>query len=149
MPTKEKELNPETDVTRFINIDDKEFVVRINGKVVKTLQASEEAVFPVFVAKVASKHLVDRVLQEQGVFDSNRPSPERDALFSKIIPDVAEEVVEKPLTEEQFREAINKRLEEQEKLTKSLGGDVSSKDSEIEKLKEKVAKLEKSNKSTK
>ena len=136
-----KELNQEVDVTKFINIDDKEFVIRINGKIVKTLQAGEEATFPVFVAKTASKHLVDRILQEKGVADSNRPSPERDAIFAKIIPDVAEEVIEKPLSEEEFREKINKRIEDQEKLTSELGGKASEKDTKIDRLEKEIAKL--------
>jgi len=137
----EKKLNPTTDVTKFINVDNEPFDIYIDGKLVRHLEAGEEQVIPVFVAKVGAKHLVDRILQKQGVKDSMRPTPERDTLLASIIPNVAEEVKPKLLTEEEYRKAIDERLAKQEEDIKSLGGKIETE--EIKELKKQVAKLQK------
>jgi len=137
---KEKELNPTTDITRFVNKDNEPFDIYIAGKLVRHLEAGEEQVLPVFVAKVGAKHLVDRILQKKGIADSMRPSPERDTLLATIIPDVAEEVKPKILSEEEFRKKIEERVEKQEEDIKSLGG--ISKD-EIKDLKKQIKELQK------
>ena len=136
----EKKINPLTDVTKFINKDNEPFDIYIDGKLARHLEAGEEQVLPVFVAKVGAKHLVDRILQKKGVKDSIRPTPERNSLLATIIPDIAEEVKVKPLTEEEFRKKIEERVEKQEEDIKSLGG--ISKD-EIKDLKKQIKELQK------
>jgi len=138
----EKKLNPTTDITKFINKDNEPFDIYIAGKLVRHLEAGEEQVVPVFVAKVGAKHLVDRILQKKGVKDSIRPSPERDTLLASIIPDVAEEVKPKILSEEEFRKKIEERLEKQDDDIKALGGKADKdKVKDLEKQLKKLQKL--------
>ena len=134
----EKKLNPITDTTKFVNIDKNPFDIYIDGKLARHLEAGEEQILPVFVAKVGAKHLLDRILQEKGIKDSIRPTPERDTLLAKIIPDVAEEIKIKPLSEEEFRKKIEERLEKQGDDIKELGG----KDESIKDLQKQVKKLQ-------
>jgi len=137
----EKKINPLTDVTKFINKDNEPFDIYIDGKLARHLEAGEEQVLPVFVAKVGAKHLVDRILQKKGVKDSIRPTPERNSLLATIIPDIAEEVKVKPLTEEEFRKKIEERLGKQEEDIKALGGKVDT--DKVKKLEKEVKKLKK------
>ena len=137
----EKKINPLTDVTKFINKDNEPFDIYIDGKLARHLEAGEEQVLPVFVAKVGAKHLVDRILQKKGVKDSMRPSPERDTLLATIIPDIAEEVKIKPLSEEDFRKKIDERLEKQEEDIKVLGGKIDT--DKVKLLEKEVKKLKK------
>jgi len=138
----EKKLNPTTDVTKFINKDNEPFDIYINGKLARHLEAGEEQVVPVFVAKLGAKHLVDRILQKKGIADSMRPTPMRSTLLASIIPDVAEEIKPKLLTEEEYRKAIDERLEKQKEDIEKLRGAKVDTD-EIKKLKEQVEKLQK------
>ena len=138
----EKKLNPTTDVTKFINKDNEPFDIYINGKLAIHLEAGEEQVVPVFVAKLGAKHLVDRILQKKGIADSMRPTPMRSTLLASIIPDVAEEIKPKLLTEEEYRKAIDERLEKQKEDIEKLRGAKVDTD-EIKKLKEQVEKLQK------
>ena len=138
----EKKLNPLTDTTRFVNKDDKPFDIYIAGKKARHLEAGEEQVMPVFVAKVGAKHLIDKILQKKGIKDSMRPSPERDSLLAEILPDIAEKIEVKVLTEEEYKKKIEDRLAKQEEDIKTLGG-AKVDTEEIVKLKEKVKKLEK------
>ncbi|MFH1328139.1 MAG: hypothetical protein ABIH76_04765 [Candidatus Bathyarchaeota archaeon] len=137
----EKKINPLTDVTKFINKDNEPFDIYIDGKLARHLEAGEEQVLPVFVAKVGAKHLVDRILQKKGIKDSIRPTPERNSLLATIIPDIAEEVKVKPLTEEEFRKKIEERLGKQEEDIKALGGKVDT--DKVKKLEKEVKKLKK------
>lgn len=137
----ENKLNPTTDVTKFINKDNEPFDIYIDGKLVRHLEAGEEQVLPVFVAKVGAKHLVDRILQKKGVKDSMRPTPMRSTLLASIIPDVAEKIKPKLLTEEEYRKAIDDRLAKQAEDIKSLGGKIETET--IKELKKQVAKLQK------
>jgi len=142
----EKKVNPLTDVTKFINQDDEPFDIYIDGKLARHLEAGEEQVLPVFVARVGAKHLVDRILQKKGVKDSMRPSPERDTLLASIIPDIAEEVKVKPLSEEEFRKKIDERLEQQKEEIEALRGakvdteKVKELEKEIKELKKQLKK---------
>lgn len=141
----EKKLNPITDTTKFVNIDKKPFDIYIDGKLARHLEASEEQVLPVFVAKVGAKHLIDRILQEDGVKDSMRLTPERDTLLAKIIPDVAEEIKVKPLSDEDFRKQIEKRVEKQDEDIKALGGkteDIKDLQKQLKKLQTQLDKKE-------
>lgn len=137
----EKKLNPTTDVTKFINKDDEPFDIYIGGKLVRHLEAGEEQVLPVFVAKVGAKHLVDRILQKKGVADSLRPTPMRNTLLASIIPDVAEEIKPKLLTEEEFRKKIDERLEKQKEEIAALKGAKVDTD-EIKDLKKQIKELQ-------
>jgi len=142
----EKKVNPLTDVTKFINQDDEPFDIYIDGKLARHLEAGEEQVLPVFVARVGAKHLVDRILQKKGVKDSMRPSPERDTLLASIIPDIVEEVKVKPLSEEEFRKKIDERLEQQKEEIEALRGakvdteKVKELEKEIKELKKQLKK---------
>lgn len=141
----EKKLNPTTDVTKFINKDNEPFDIYIGGKLVRHLEAGEEQVVPVFVAKVGAKHLVDRILQKQGVADSMRPTPMRSTLLASIIPDIAEEIKPKLLTEEEYRKKIEERIEQQNKDIEALRG-AKVETSEIKELKKQIKELQKKQK---
>ena len=70
-----------------------------------------------------------------------RPSPERDTLLASIIPDIAEEVKIKPLSEEEFRKKIEERLEKQQEDIKALGGKADT--DKVNKLEKEIEKLKK------
>jgi len=141
----EKKLNPTTDVTKFINKDNEPFDIYIGGKLVRHLKAGEEQVLPVFVAKVGAKHLVDRILQKKGIADSMRPTPMRSTLLASIIPDVAEEIKPKILSEEEYRKAVDERLEKQKEDIEKLRGAKIDTD-EIKELKKQIKELQKKQK---
>lgn len=141
----EKKLNPLTDVTRFINKDNEPFDIYIAGKLARHLEAGEEQVVPVFVAKVGAKHLVDRILQKKGIADSMRPTPMRDTLLASIIPDVAEEIKIKPLSDEEFRKEVKEILEKQKADIDALRGAKIDTD-EIKELKKQIKELQKQQK---
>ena len=136
-------LDAEISTTRFVNIDKDVFTIYIGGRVARELAALEEAVVPLFVAQVGAKHLVDRILQNQGVQDTNTDTPARKSLFAQILPEWAEEIKVKPLSEEEFRKDVQSKLAEQEKNVAALGGTVKDRDKEIEELKKEVEKLSK------
>ena len=142
-----KEKHPELDVTKFVNIDDEPYDIYIDGRVARHLEAGEEQQVPIFVAQVGAKHLVDRVLGKQDVRDTMRDTPERKSLFARILPDWAEEIKVKPLSEEEYRKKIDARLEEQDLETKKQREEIEklakaddAKDKEIEKLKKELEK---------
>src|SRR3990167_6640608 len=111
-----KELNPEIDTTKFVNIDDKKFVFHIN-KQPRELEAKEEKIMPIYVAQIGAKHLVDKILQEKhNVKDTLRDSDLRRSLFAQILPEMAEERDIKPLNEDDFKKKIQEELDRQSKL---------------------------------
>ena len=138
-----KQENPEVDTTKFLNIDDKDFDIYINGKLARHVKAGEEQVLPLFVALAGAKHLVDRVLQEKHkIYDTLRDTPMRRDLFARILPERAEEKGIKPLSEADFRAEILKRMDEQSKQIATLTG-VTPKDNteELKELKNQIAGL--------
>lgn len=135
---KEKQINPEIETTLFRNIDSEPFDIYINGKLARHLEAGEEQTLVFYVAQVGAKHLVDRILQKQGVKDSLRDTPERQSLFAKILPNVAEDRGIKPQTEEDFRKGIQDQLKQQAELIASF---INQKKADDEKDK-KIADLE-------
>lgn len=139
----QKELNPEIDTTKFVNIDDKKFVFHIN-KQPRELEAKEEKIMPVYVAQIGAKHLVDRILQEKhNVKDTLRDSDLRRSLFAKILPEMAEERDIKPLNEDDFKKKVQEELNRQSKLIEGLSGVSSQKDATIEKLEAEIEFLKK------
>lgn len=139
-------MNPETDTTKFVNIDSEPFDIYINGKLTRHIEPGEEHVVTYYVAKVGAKHLADRVLQKQGIADSNRPSPLRDKIFSQIIPDITDEADVNPLPEEDYRKQIEKELKKQNEIIEALGGEVEKskeKEDKIEKLEKEIEQLKK------
>src|SRR3990167_5878624 len=133
-----KELNPEIDTTKFVNIDDKKFVFHIN-KQPRELEAKEEKVMPIYVAQIGAKHLVDRILQEKhNIKDTLRDSDLRKSLFARILPELAEEKQIKPLSEDEFKQEVQKELKRQGDLINNLSGGSKEKDATIESLKEKI-----------
>ena len=138
----EDKLNPLTDTTRFVNKDDEPFDIYIASKLARHLEAGEEQVMPVFVAKVGAKHLIDMILQNKGIRDTMTPSPERNSLLAEILPDIGKKVKAKILTEEEYRKAIDEKLAKQEKDIKALGG-AKVDTEEIKDLKKQIKKLEK------
>jgi len=146
-----KEVNPLTDTTRFVNISDEPFDIYIDGKLARHLEAGEEQIMPIFPAKVGSKHLADKMLYKKGIRDVNRPSPVRDEILARIMPDMREKAEVKPLTDEEFREKINEELKNQSEQIANLKGEATAKDKakdkEIEKLKKELKSLKVANKS--
>lgn len=145
---KKREINPEIDTTRIVNIDDKPFDVYINGKVARHLEAKEEQTVPLWVAQAGAKHLVDRVLQEKyNIKDTFKDTPLRKSLFAQILPDMAEERDIQPLSNEDFQKAIEEQVKKQDEVIASIRGEakaaVESKEETIEELKAKIDKLEK------
>ena len=95
-----------------------------------------------YAAQVGAKHLVDRILQKAGVPDSNRETPARQDLFSKILPEVAEEVEVKPLSEEEAREQVQKEIKATTaRLEAEFGKAQEENKSEIELLRKEIEKL--------
>lgn len=137
-PTME-ELNPTVDTTRFINTDDKPYDIVINNKIARHLEPGEECIVPVYVAQVGAKHLADRILYKQGIRDVNRPSPVRDDILAKIMPDIAEKAEVKPLSQEELNKKVEEELEKQREKMEEMFG---KKDKEVEKLEDKIKKLE-------
>ena len=133
----EKQINVEIDVTKFVNIDDKPLDMYIGGKVARHLEAGEEQIIPIWVAQVGAKHLVDRVLQEKhNVKDTLHDTELRRSLFAKILPDMAEERKIKPLSDEEFRKAIEAEQKKQSALIEDLSGKAKDREAESQKIKE-------------
>jgi len=135
-----EKVNVLTDTTRFVNISDKPFDIYINKELARHLEAGEEQVVPVFVAQVGSKHLADRILFSRGIRDVNKPSPIKDEILSRIMPDMGEKAEIKPLSEEEFRAKIDETLKKQEEEIAKLRGASETKDKEKEK---EIIKLKK------
>src|SRR3990167_374090 len=93
---KQRVIDPEIETTKFINLLDESFTFHINKRPME-LKPKEEKAYPVWVAQVGAKHLVDMILQRKGIKDSNRDTPERKSLFAEILPDLAQELEIKPL----------------------------------------------------
>ncbi len=142
-----EKVNNLTDTTKFVNISDKPFDIYIDGKLARHLEAGEEQIVPVFVAQIGSKHLADRVLFGRGIRDVNKPSPIKDEILSRIMPEMAEKAEIKPLSEEEFRKQVDETLKKQEEEIAKLRGESATKDKdkekEIEKLKEELKALKK------
>ena len=143
---KKLEVRPNIDTTRFVNIYDKSFDIYIDKEVARHFEAGEEHIVPVFVARVGAKHLVDLILQKrEGLSDSMRDTPLRKSLFAEILPDVAEDIDMKPLSDEEVRKEVEKQLKEQKTLIEGLGASASQKDKEIEQLKKDIETLKRAN----
>jgi len=142
-----KEVNTLTDVTKFVNISNEPFDIYINKELARHLEAGEEQILPVFVAQVGSKHLADIMLFKKGIRDVNKPSPIKNEILARIMPEMAEKAEVKPLSEEEFRAKVDKDLEEQTKLISNLKGESEvkdkKKDTEIDKLKKEIEALKK------
>ena len=135
-----REVEATTKTTRFVNVDNEVYNLRINGQIVRTLKPGESAILPLFVATVGSKHLVDRILKKKDPrVDTNRDSPLRRNVFANILPDLAQERKIKPLTPEQEAVELKKEVKRQGELIKNIG----QTDPEVEKLKKEVEKLKK------
>lgn len=137
------ENNPEIDTTTFVNVDDEPFDIYINNKLVRHLEVGERQELVVYVAQVGAKHLVDRILQKQGIKDTLRDTDIRRNTFAKILPNMAEERDIKPLTSEQETKKIKEMLEEQAKLLKSLEERGKGEDEKEKRIKELEATVEK------
>ena len=142
----ETKINLELETTRFVNIDDDKHQAYANGALVREIAPGEECQLIAYIAQVAASQLVDKILQEKGVKDSKRDTPERQSLFARILPDWAEKIEVKPLTPEQENEAIKTRLAKQEKETAALKEEMKVKTTESEEiaeLKKTVERLQK------
>ena len=135
----EQKLDPTVQTTKFVNVDEKKFDIYINSELARSFKPGEEQIVPLFVAQVGAKHLVDRILQEEGIRDTNVDSDAKKSLLSKILPEVAEEIKEKPLSEEEFRIKIKETLDKQNEDIEDLGGKISTRDDEIKQLKKELA----------
>jgi uncharacterized coiled-coil protein SlyX len=144
--------NKEVEVTRFVNINtiDPTFTFYVAGQP-RTLNAGEEKIYPVFVAELGAKHLIDLILQrDYNIKDTLRDTDLRKTLLSKILPDEATRVEYKPLTQEEFAKKLEEELKKQGEtisgLSKKVDETTSEKDKEIEKLKKQISDLEKGQK---
>ena len=131
----EKTIDASVETTRFVNIDEKDFDIYTNGKLVFSLKPLEEKTMVLYVAQVGAKHLVDRILQSQGIKNSIADSPQRKSLFAKILPDMAEERQIVPLTPEQERVQLKELIERQETLIRSFTKQQEDKEKMREELK--------------
>lgn len=146
---KESKVNLELETTRFVNIDKDTHHVYTNGQHVREIAAGEECQLIAYIAQVAASQLVDKILQEKGVKDSKRDTPERQSLFARILPEWAEKIEIKPLSPEEEKTKIDERITKQEAELAALKQEMkvaSSKDEEIAELKKRLAKLEKEEK---
>ena len=134
----ENKLNAELDVTRFVNIDNEPFDIYINKNLARHLEAGEENTIVLYVAQVGAKHLVDRVLQKQGIKDTLRDTPLRKDLFARILPDLATKLEIKPLTEEERKEQISKQIKEQDSR---FSEELKKRDEDIEALRKELEAL--------
>ena len=137
------ESNPEIDTTTFVNVDNEPFDIYINNKLVRHLEVGERQELVVYVAQVGAKHLVDRILQKQGIKDSLRDTEIRRNTFAKILPNMAEERNIKPLTPEEETKKIKEMLAEQAKLLKSLEEKGKGEDEKEKRIKELEATVKK------
>lgn len=134
----EDKTNPELDTTRFVNVDDEPFDIYINKKLARHLEPKEEQIIVLYVAQVGAKHLVDKVLQKQGIKDSLRDTPLRKDLFARILPDIAEKIEVKPLSEADRQKEFSKQLKVQENMFTER---FSKQDETIEALKKELAEI--------
>lgn len=130
-----------TDTTRFVNTHEKKYVIYIDGKPVRTIEAGDEQIMPLFVAQVGAEHLAKKIMQEEGIKAVTVPSPARDKILSKILPDVTEEEKIKVLTDEQYRAKVDEMLVKQEEDIKALGGKSLDDEGRIQKLERELEKL--------
>lgn len=144
------EINPEIHTTKFVNIDDKSHDIYINKQLARHFEPGEEAIIPIFVAKLGAKHLINRILQEKhDIRASLHTDPLRKELLARIIPDLRDEVkeVSKPLSDEEFRKQVLESQKKQEETIAKLTGEIETLKKEskpeekpqVEKPKEKVA----------
>lgn len=142
----QKKLNQEIDVTKFVNILDEKFLFHIGGQP-REIEAKEEKMMPIYIAKHGAKHLIDKILQEKhNIKDTLRDSPLRQSLLAQILPDLAEEATVKPLSDEEFKTNLAKELERQSKMIDELSGKAKETEEENKKIKDledKVASLTK------
>ncbi len=142
-----KKRDPEIATTTFVNVDDEPYDIYIKGTVVRHFEAGEQDKIVFYIAQVGAKHLVDKILQKKGVPDSNRDTPERQDLFSRILPEVTEELGIKPMTDEEWRASVDKRLaadkNERETEYEKRGIEKADDRKEIEDLKKQLAELKK------
>ena len=135
---KEQNIDPTIDTTRIINISEREFTWNLNNQPY-TLKAGEERTFPVWVARLLAKHLVNEILQkDHSIRATLHTDPLRDDLLAKILPDAAEDAGVEPREKEDFLAEVKKRLEDQEKQIAALGGQKDESQDEIKSLRGEI-----------
>lgn len=115
------------DLFTLINIDDEDFVFRVNGKPY-LIRTGETKRFPEFMARLAVKHLVDKMLNKAEL-PTNHPT-KREELANRIIVDV--EKYEQP-HEETLEEEMDRRVEEANKKS-DLDAVMERRRGEVEKV---------------
>ena len=77
---------------------------------------------PIYVAQIGAKHLVDRIMQKQGIryVNPHIENPVRQSLTAKVLPELAEIINVKPLSDDEFKAEVQKRLDKQEELIANL-----------------------------
>ncbi|KKK94823.1 hypothetical protein LCGC14_2678960 [marine sediment metagenome] len=138
-----REVEATTKTTRFVNVDNEVYNLRINGQIVRTLKPGEEAVLPLFVATVGSKHLVDRILKKMDkAVDTNRDTPIRRSIFAKILPDLASERKITPLTQEEEMESLKEEIKRNQQF---MDTEFAKRDNtkEVDALKKELSELKK------
>ena len=113
------------DSTKFVNIDKEDFTGyydRAKNPNGYTIKAGEERQLVSFVAETLAKHLVDKILQGQGVKDSMRDTPLRRDMFARILPDLQKREDVKVLSTEDRLKALEEELDRVKKQNLALGG---------------------------
>ena len=120
----------EYDTTIFVNVDKEDFTgyydktKNPNGY---TIKAGESRTLVRFIAETMAKHLVDKILQAQGVKDTMRDTPLRRDLFAKILPDIQQESKDmKVLSSEERIANLEKVVKQQNDQISALGGRVET-----------------------
>lgn len=133
-----KKINPDIDTTAFVNVDNEPFDIYINKQLVRHIDPNETHTLVYYVAQVGAKHLVDRILQKQGIKDTLRDTPLRKDLFARILPDIAKEIKVEPLSPDMRLAELEKQLKSQREESQVKE---DKRDEEIRQLKEQIAKL--------
>ena len=138
----QKKINPEIDVTKFVNITDTKFVFYINNQP-REIEAHEEKMMPVYIARHGAKHLIDKILQEKHhLHDTFRDTPLRRSYLAQILPEEAKLADVKPLSPEEEQEEIKKELAKQAKMIDDLSGKTQEREEKEKSQAETIKKLE-------
>ena len=141
----------EFETTKFVNIDDEDFTAYYNKTKEPngwTFKVGETREILKPMAEVFANHLIDKVLQKQGVRDTRRDTPLRRSLLAKIIPElpIVNESVKSLTKEEELRlanEQISKELDSVRKFTGEVSKKSEERDKEVTELKKEIEALKK------
>jgi len=136
-----KTMSKILDTTRFINIDNEDFTFHLNNEPI-VIKTGEEKILAIYVAEHGAKHLLDKVLQKQGVKNTLTPSEARTAFLARILPDLAEQANVKQVSKEEETRLVQEEIKKElRKMGEEFGEKDALKDKEIAELKTMVQQL--------